>query len=299
MMVKRRFEGVFAALTTPFINDEVSTAKLKENIQKFNSFNLSGYVIAGSTGESVYLSDDETERLVEAAKEAAAPGKKIIVGAGKESTKLTLDFTNKIAELGIDAALILTPSYFKSRMSQEALKKHYLSVADHSRTPLIIYNNPMNAVVSVDSKLIIELSRHPNIVGIKDSSGNLSNLGEAAPHLPPDFNFIVGSGAVVLAGLTLGASGAILAMANAAPAHCARLYQLFLEKKLEEAAKLQVDLVPLNKALVHTYGIPAVKHALDLLGYYGGPTRLPLLPPAEEAKKEIASILSNLGLLKK
>jgi len=291
------FKGIFAALTTPFIGDEISPEKLKENIQKYNSFDLAGYVILGSSGESVYLSDKESEELVQTAKKTASQGKKIIVGTARESTKGTLEFTNRMADFDIDAALIRTPSYFKSRMDQEALKKHYLTIADKSEVPVLIYNIPRNTGVSVDSELIAELSDHPNITGIKDSSGNLAFLEETIPHIDSHFNFLLGAGSVLLLGLKLGASGGILGMASAAPAQCVKLYNLFLERQMNEAAELQLDLIHLNKAVVDTFGIPGLKYALDLLGFYGGPPRLPLLPLDEKGKREMEAILSKIGLL--
>lgn len=293
------FKGIFAPLTTPFVRDEISVEKFKKNIQRYNRFDLSGYVILGSTGESVSLSDEESEKLVEAAKEVASRGKKIIVGTARESTKLTLDFTNRVACFKIDAVLIRTPSYFKSRMTREALKKHYLTLADKSKVPVIIYNIPQNTGISVESELIIDLSSHPNIAGIKDSSGNLATMGEAMPHIPSSFCFLIGAGSILLAGLMLGASGAILTLADVAPALVVKLYNLFLEGKIDDARKLQLDLIPLNKAIIQTLGIPAVKYALDLLGYYGGSVRAPVLPLDEKGKREMTTILKELGLLKK
>ena len=304
MRIKERkmdhaFKGIFAPLTTPFVGDEISIEKLKENIQKYNRFDLAGYVILGSTGESVLLSDEESEKLVRAAREAASPGKKIIVGTARESTKLTLDFTNRVAAYKIDAALVRTPSYFKARMNQEALKKHYLTLAEKSKVPIIIYNIPQNTGITIDNDLVVDLSSHPNIAGIKDSSGNLAALGEVIPHLDPQFSSIIGSAFVLFAGLELGASGAIITLADAAPALCVKLFKLFLEGKRDEARELQFDLIPLNKAIIVTYGIPGLKYGLDLQGYYGGPCRLPLLPLDEKGKKEMEAILKKLGLLKK
>lgn len=290
-------KGVFAALTTPFVGDEVSPKKLKENIQKYNKIDLAGYVILGSTGESVFLSDQESEKIVQAAKESASQGKKIIVGTARESTRATLEFTNRMAGLGIDAALVRTPSYYKSLLNKKALMTHYLTIAEKSQIPVIIYNIPRNTGISVDSHLLIELSKHHNIAGIKDSSGNLSSLGEAIPHIPPRFCILLGAGSLFLQGLLLGAHGGILALASVAPAHCVKLYNLFLEKQLEEALKLQLELIPLNKALIQTYGIPGIKYALNLLGYSGGSTRLPLLPLDENGKEDIKNLLANLGLL--
>jgi len=291
------FNGVFAALTTPFIEDRISPEKLRENIKKYNRFQLSGYVVLGSTGESVYLTDEESEKLVEAAKESASKEKKIIVGTARESTKATLEFTNRMAGLGIDAALVRTPSYFKSLMSQEALKRHYLTIAEQAKVPVLIYNIPRNTGISVDSNLIIELSQHDNIAGIKDSSGNLSFLGEFLPRISPKFHVLLGAGSVFLEGLLLGAKGGILALAAVVPGLCVKLYELFSEKNLEEALRLQLQLIPLNKAIIQTYGIPGIKYALDLLGYNGGSPRLPLLPLDEKGKEEIKTLLDELGLL--
>jgi len=290
-------KGIFPPLATPFVDDKISAEKFKENIQKYNSFDLAGYVLLGTSGESPLLSAEESEKLVQAGKEAAAEGKKIIVGTGLESTKLTLEFTNRMADLDIDAAMIRTPSYFKSKMNREALKKHFLLLADKSKVPVLIYNNPRVLGVSVDSKLLIELSKHPNIAGIKDSSGDLSFLAETIPHLDPHFSFLMGSGGVILPGLRLGATGGILAIAGVAPAQCAELYNLHLEGKMDDALKLQLNLAPLNRAVVHNFGIPGLKYSLDLIGYYGGPCRLPLLPLDDESKKEMKAILSKLGLL--
>jgi 4-hydroxy-2-oxoglutarate aldolase len=295
--MQTNFKGVFAALSTPFVGDEASPQKLKENIQKYNKIDLAGYVILGSTGESVYLSDEESEKLVQAAKESTSKGKKIIVGTARESTQATIEFTNRMAGLGIDAALVRTPSYYRSLLDRKALMTHYLTIAEKSRVPVIIYNIPRFTGISVDSELLIELSKHHNITGIKDSSGNLSILGEAIPHISSQFSILLGAGNLLLQGLLLGAKGGILALASVAPAHCVKLYKLFLEKNLEEAIKLQLELMPLNKALIQTYGIPGIKYALNLLGYSGGPPRLPLLPIGEKGKEDIKNLLNNLKLL--
>jgi 4-hydroxy-2-oxoglutarate aldolase len=294
--VAKKFRGIFAALVSPFVGEDLSTEKFKDNIQKYNATALAGYVVLGSTGECVSLSDEESTCLVRAAKEAVAKGKKVIAGTARESTKLTIEFTNAMADLGIDAALVRPPSYYKSKMSRDALKKHYLTLADKSRVPLIIYNIPQNTGISLDSQLIIELSGHSNIVGLKESAGNLSFVGEVVPKVPAGFSYLLGSGNVILPGLVMGACGAILSVANAAPDICLEIYQLFQENKIEAAAKLQHDLIPLNKAIMETYGIPGLKYALDAQGYYGGPCRLPLLPIEEQGKAELRGLMKKLGL---
>ena len=294
--MEKKIRGIFAALVTPFIGETLSIEKFKDNIQKYNASALAGYVVLGSTGECVSLSDEESARLVRAAKKSAAKGKKVIAGTAHESTKLTVEFTNAMADLGIDAALVRPPSYYKSRMSRDALKMHYLTLADESRVPLIIYNIPQNTGISLDSRLIMELSSHPNIIGLKESAGNLSFLGEVVSKVPDGFSYLLGSGNVILPGLVMGACGAILAVANAAPDICLEIYQLYQKNKIEAAVKLQQDLIPLNKAIMETYGIPGLKYALEVQGYCGGPCRLPLLPIEEKGKTELRGLLKKLGL---
>jgi 4-hydroxy-2-oxoglutarate aldolase len=181
-------------------------------------------------------------------------------------------------------------------MTREALKKHYLTVADHSRLPVLVYNIPQNTGISLEPQLIIGLAAHSNIAGLKESSGSLAFLEEVVREVHGDFHYFVGSGHVVYAGLEMGACGAILAVAGAAPEMCAEIFKLFRAGKKDKARKLQLDLVPLNKALVEVYGIAGLKFAQNLRGYYGGPVRLPLLPVAEEGKSEIEARLRNLGL---
>jgi len=293
------YEGIFPALSTPFIQSNISLEKFKENIEKYNKVDLAGYVVLGSTGESVYLNDEESEKLVIAAKSTASPEKKIIVGTARESTEMTLDFTNRMAALGIDAALIRTPSYFTSDMTSQALKKHYLTIADRAKIPVLIYNIPQCTGIFVDKGLIIDLSSHPNIAGLKDSSGNLAFLAEVAPSVRSGFSILLGAGDLMLPGLLLGAKGGILRLADVAPGLCVKLYKLFLDGRIEEARQLQLQLVPLNNAVIKDYGISGLKYALDLAGYFGGLPRSPLLPLISEGKKQIENILKNLDLLKK
>jgi 4-hydroxy-2-oxoglutarate aldolase len=292
------FEGVFAALTTPFAGDGIAVEDLKKNILHYNTTGLAGYVVLGSTGEAVFLDDDEAETVLGAARAAAAPGKTIIAGASRESTKLTGEFVRRLAGLGADAALIKPPHYYKAAMNQDALKRYFFEVADTSPVPVLIYNIPQNTGVPLEPSTIIELSRHPQIGGIKDSSGRLSNLTEVIIGVRPDFYFLLGAGGLFLAGLLMGASGGILALAAAVPDLCVEIHSLFRRGKLAEARKLQLDLVPLNKALTETRGIPAIKYALDLLGYSGGPPRSPLRPLDEDGKAHIRQLLDTLGLLK-
>lgn len=294
--MSKPLEGVYAALTTPFAGDEIAADKLRDNVQKYNRTDLAGYLVLGSTGESVSLTDGESLQLVEAVVAATSPEKKILVGTARESTKGTIDFTNSLAGRGIAAALVRPPSYFKSKMTREALKTHYWAVAEASKLPILIYNMPQNTGISLEPHLIVDLAPHPNIVGLKESSGSLAFLAEVVREVPDRFHYFLGSGHVIYPGLEMGACGAILAVANAAPEMSAEIFRLFKAGKKDEARRLQLDLVPLNKALMEVYGIAGLKYAQDLRGYYGGPARLPLLPVGEQAKRDIAALLKKMGL---
>ena len=293
----KRFSGIYAALLTPFLDDEVALDRFRSNILKYNSTGLSGYVVLGSTGECVSITDDESASLVKAAREAAAAGKAVIAGTARESTRLTIEFTKRTAGLGADAALVRTPSYFKGKMTRDVLKAYYLEVADASPIPVIVYNVPANTGITLEGPLILELSAHPNIAGLKESGGNLVLAGELIPRLPADFSYLLGHGSAFLSALVLGASGAILAVANAAPSVCVEIYDLFKAGRITEAARRQLDLIPLNKAVMETYGIPGLKYAVELQGWYGGQARRPLLPIDEGARTEIKARLQALGLV--
>jgi len=293
----KRFEGIFVALTTPFVGADVSADKFRDNIRKYNRTGLSGYVVLGSTGESVFLTDDESVDLVEAAVESAGTDKTVNVGTARESTKSTVDFTNRVSEAGIAAALVRPPCYYKSRMNREALKTHYLTLADKSRVPVIVYNIPQNTGLALEPGLVVELAAHPNVIGLKESSGSLGFLGEVIRECPEGFRYFLGSGHVLYPGLEMGASGAILAVANAAPELCVEIYDLFKAGKGDRARQLQLDLIPLNKAVMQDLGISGLKLAQDLRGYYGGTARLPLLPVDESGRRQVAGLLEKLGLL--
>jgi len=293
----RKFEGIFAALTTPFLGDEIAWTEFAKNLERYNATDLAGYVALGSTGECVSLTDEDAEAVVRAVRKSAGPGKHVIAGSAREATRLTVDFTNRLADVGIEAALVRPPCYYKSRLTRDALKAHYLAVADAARVPILIYNVPANTGIALDGGLIVELAGHPNIIGLKDSSANIVMLGEIIRRLPQDFHYFLGSGSAFMPALEMGACGAILAVANAAPEICAKIYSLFREGKIDESRKLQLDLIPLNKAVMEGAGIAGLKYALDLRGYYGGPARLPILPPDEKTKAELASQLKRLGII--
>lgn len=289
-------EGVFVALTTPFDGDAVSKRKLADNVRKLNATDVDGFLVLGSTGESVSLTDAESLEAVGAVLEAAAPGKKVIVGTAREWTRGTIDFTAGLPARGIDAVLVRPPSYYKSRMTREALKAHFLAVAEASRYPVLLYNMPANTGFSLEPRLVVELAAHANIAGLKESGGSLPMLAEVVREVPERFRYFTGSGHAVYPSLAMGACGAILAVANVVPELSAGIFQAWKAGDAQEARRLQLELVPFNKALVTDYGIAGLKYAQELRGYHGGPTRLPLLPVDEKGRAEIAALLKSVGL---
>jgi 4-hydroxy-2-oxoglutarate aldolase len=287
--------GIFPPLTAPFAADgAIAPAKLRENIARYNRIGLAGYVVNGSTGESVLLRWEEIYQLWETAKEAAAPGKVLIAGTGAESTSETIEHTNHAATLGFDAALVRTPHFYKPQMKLDALSEFYLRVADAARIPILVYSVPIFTNLQVDADLIARVAQHPNIIGMKDSSGDIEGVRKIIAAAPKTFQTLVGSASTLFESLELGACGAILALAKAFPELCVEIYEASRSGDSKAARSLSQQLLAPAKILGPQYGIPGLKYALDRLGYYGGPARPPLLPLSEAAKLEIDAMLSNL-----
>jgi len=288
-----KFEGIFPALTTPFeVDGWVSLGGLKENIRRYNKTGLAGYLVLGSTGESVMLLRAEEDAVLAAVKEVAAPGKLLIAGTGAESTAETIVRTKRAAVLGYQAALVKTPYFYKPVYRAETYIRHYRAVADASPIPVLLYSVPAFTGVTLESPEILKLAEHPNIAGIKDSSGSVQRVGEVVSSAPAEFQVLTGGAAVVYPALVVGASGAILALASALPEKFVELYELVQQGKHEQAKELQLALASTSKCIVTENGIAGVKYAMDLRGYNGGVPRLPLLPLTEEKKQQIAALLA-------
>jgi len=287
--------GIFPPLTTPFAPDgSVAPARLRENIARYNRIGLAGYVVNGSTSESVLLRWEEVYLLWETARDAAAPEKTMIAGTGAESTAETIEHTHRAAELGYHAALVRTPSFYKPAMNENTLAEHYLRVADAARIPILVYSVPIFTHVQVEAPLIARVARHPNIIGMKDSSGDVPGVTKIIATAPKNFRTLVGSAATLFESLEIGAIGAILALACAFPELCVEIYEKSRAGDSAGARTLAQKLNAPAKMFGPQYGIAGLKYALDRLGYYGGPPRPPLLPVNEAARQEIDALLSNL-----
>jgi len=282
-------------LTTPYAHDgSVSLGDLKHNVHRYNGTDLAGYAVVGSTGEAVLLTRAEMDGILVTAKESAGKEKKLIAGTGAESTAETIERTKRAAELGYDAALVKTPHYYKPAYKPDVLIAHYRRVADESPIPVLLYSIPQFTGVALGTAEVAALAEHPNIIGIKDSSGNVQGVGEIIAATPPAFQVLVGSAATVYPSLAIGARGAVLALACALPEKCVALFELFRQGHHEKARELQSVLARASKLIVSEMGIAGVKHVMDQRGYRGGIPRLPLLPLQDEQKKRLTEFLAAL-----
>ena len=290
-----KLHGIFPPLTTPFNPDgSLALDRLRQNISRYNRTRLAGYVVIGSTGESVLLRRDEIERIWDAAREAASPDKLLIAGTGTDSTEETIDRTNRAAALGYKAALVKTPHYYKPQMTPNAIAEHYLRVADAAIIPLLIYSVPQFTGVAVEAPLVARLARHSNIIGIKESSGNVQRVSEIISATPPEFQTLVGSASTLYVSLAAGAVGGILGLACVLPELCVELWQVARAGDAESALALQRRLLDPARIIVSELGIPGVKYAMDRVGYFGGPARRPFLPLTDDERTSIDSLLASL-----
>ncbi|MHB8755963.1 MAG: dihydrodipicolinate synthase family protein [Candidatus Acidiferrales bacterium] len=290
-----KLHGILPPLTTPFSSDgAIDLPALQANIERYNRTQLSGYVMNGSTSESVLLTWDEVERLWAAAREAAAPDKMMIAGTGAESTAETIRHTKRAAEIGYDAALVRTPSYYKPFMTFEAETAHFLRVADESPIPILIYSVPVFTNYIVEAPLVASLASHKNIIGIKDSSGNVQRMKDMIASTPKSFSALTGSAVTLHEALQVGASGAILAISCIFPEACVELYEAAARGDTGRVEQLKKHTILPAGNLATKFGVAGIKYAMDRVGYSGGAPRAPLLPVSENAKREIEAILSSV-----
>ncbi len=241
--------GIFPPVTTPFIDDKVAYDKLASNVEKYGRTGLKGMVVLGSNGEYVSLSEEEKRKVVETVVQATPDHMSVIAGTGCESTRETIRLTADCAALGVDAALVVTPHYFGGKMSDAALIEHFTTVADSSPIPILLYNVPQFTHVNLTVNVVAQLSGHPNIIGVKDSTGNVIQLGEFLNQVDPDFSILVGTASALYGALTLGCVGGVLALANVTPETCVKIHGLVQEGDFKAAKQIQLKMIPVNKAL--------------------------------------------------
>jgi 4-hydroxy-2-oxoglutarate aldolase len=295
--MSNEISGIVPAVPTPFTeNADLDLDALRFNLQKLAEVPLSGYLIGGSTGEFVYLSDEERSEVVSVARDEIAKDRVLIVGTGMESTRATIEMTKKMADIGADVAIVVTPNYFTSKMTAEALTNHYLAVADGSPIPILLYSVPAFTGIDLPVESVINLAPHPNIVGMKDSGRDIIRIASLIYRSPADFSMMVGSAGLFLAALSVGSAGTISALANIAGEELSQIQKDFSAGDLINARSVQLRLIDLNSTITSRLGVAGLKYALDLLGYKGGYARSPLLPLTEEEKAEVEFALNKAGL---
>ncbi|NIS67575.1 MAG: dihydrodipicolinate synthase family protein [Proteobacteria bacterium] len=291
-------KGCFPPIPTPFDDHgRVDHDRLADNLEKWQRTSLAGFVVLGSNGEAVFLREDEKLEVWKTSRSAVNKERLFIAGTGCESTSNTIELTEKAARFGADAAMVVTPHYYKARMDHRALVRHYKMIADRSPIPVILYNVPAFTGIDLAAETIIELAQHPKVIGIKESSGNLVKIGHVAGTSAGKFQVLAGSGGFFLSALLMGAVGGVMAIANLAPEPLAELLERFEEGDLKRAREIQVRLIPPNTAVTTRFGIPGLKAALDLIGMYGGPVRPPLVPLDAEQKGELEKVLRGADIL--
>lgn len=290
--------GVYPPIPTAFDeNGNLALDKYQENVARLCNAGVDGVVFLGSNGEYVFLDEQEKVEVIKAGLDALPPGKLGLVGTGCESTRATVKLTEQAAKLGAAAVMVVHPNYYKPLMTKAVLLEHYRTVAKASPVPVVLYSVPKFTGFDLPVDVVAELSHDPNIIGIKDSAGNVIQLHDIITRSKTDWNVLVGTGSAFMAALSVGVTGGVLALADVAPAECVQLYRLCKQGEWEKARELQTRLLPVNQAVGGSMGIPGVKAAMEMMGYYGGPPRKPLMALSEQDRTQLRSILGKAGLL--
>lgn len=286
--------GILAPICTPFHeNGEIDHEALRRNIGRYSKTGLLGFIVSGSTGEAPLLSVEEKRTLFATVREAA-DGRTLVAGTGLESVRETVALTRDAARLGYDVALVLTPHYFRGQMLRpETQVAFFRAVADASPIPILVYDIPQNTGIDLPLEVVQRLAEHPNIVGIKESSPDLEKVSRLTSQLPEGFHVLVGNSGQFHDCLRLGAVGGVLGIANALPAPTLAIYERYSAGDVEGSAAAQRQIVAPAGVPVK-YGIQGLKYAMELMGYDGGPARLPLLPLDEQQKAEIGTLFDGM-----
>ncbi len=294
----KKLNGILLPFPTPFDSEgRINKPALRSNIEHWNKTGITGHIVPGSTGERVHLTEGECLKVIQTARESVPNHFAFIVGAGQQSTQASVDEVRGVVETGADAVLVITPHFYRAEMTQPALVNHYLAVADASPVPVLLYSVPQFTNVTLAPETIARLSGHENIVGVKDSSGDILNLAETVRLVPKDFVVLTGNGSALYPALCVGARGAILAVGCLAPRLSVAIYEAFRAGEHERAREMQQRLTRLTRGVSGSYGISGLKAALDMLGYAGGRVRAPLSDVGEDARREIRAVLEETGLL--
>jgi 4-hydroxy-2-oxoglutarate aldolase len=289
-----RLHGIMPPLVTPFNKrGDIDKAAYRANLKRYTGIGLAGVVVAGTTGEAPFLIPEERLRLIEIARSVMKPEELVVAGTGLESTRATIELSREAIARGADVVLVLTPGYYRSKMDAPALLGHFRTVADSVKRPILIYSIPQCTGTKMPVEVIAALARHKNIAGLKESSGDLEYVRAILSKVPRDFRVFCGNVPILLEALRAGGAGGIMGQACFAPELCVAFYEAWRQGQPERAEELFARLVPLAAEVNVRYGAPAVKAAMDLVGYRGGDPRSPLLPLPAAARRSIARTLKT------
>jgi 4-hydroxy-2-oxoglutarate aldolase len=287
--------GILPPVATPFVDDELDLPAMRANVERWMRTGLRGVLLLGTNGEAPFVSHDEAVALVDAARHAVPRDRLLIAGTGRQSTRETIALTRAVARAGADAVLVLTPMVYRAQLTPAALVAHYRAVADASPVPVVLYNMPAATGVTLAPPIVETLAAHPNIAGIKESSGDVAVVGDLVGRVPDRFPVVVGAAPTLYASLMVGAAGAIVAIANVVPDLCVRLYQLARAGRHDEARALQRALAPLAAAVTTGYGVAGLKAAMALAGYRPGEPRRPLAPLGDDDRRRMRELFETLS----
>ncbi|XP_053472461.1 4-hydroxy-2-oxoglutarate aldolase, mitochondrial [Ictalurus furcatus] len=291
--------GIYPPIATPFTQKgNVDYQSLDENLRKYGSIPFKGLVVQGSNGEYPYLTTEERIDVVRRVREALPPSKLVMAGSGCESTRATIQMSESMASAGADCVLVVTPCFYHGRMNSSALIHHYTQVADSSPIPIVLYNVPANTFLDLPVDAVVQLSQHPNIVGIKDSGGDITRISLIVYKTrSQDFQVLAGSAGFLMAAYSVGAVGGVCALANVLGQQVCELAQLCTSGQWDKAKELQYRLIEPNLAVTRKFGIPALKQAMEWFGYKGGVCRSPLQPLSEVELENLQADFSSNGWL--
>jgi 4-hydroxy-2-oxoglutarate aldolase len=295
-----RFTGIFTPIVTPFQADgTIDEEGVRRNVARWMATPLTGLVVLGSNGEAPQLEEAEADWMIDIVRSEVPNQRPLIAGTGRESTKATIAATKRAAAAGVDAVLVRTPSFFKPQMTADAFERHYLEVAEASPVPVLLYNVTVYTGVNLPPDAVATLAEHPNIVGIKESGGDIAQIAEYASRTPENFSVLAGSAATFVHALCAGCDGAVLALAALVPREVVTLAALVDEGRLDEARALQRRLMPLARSVGAQYGVPGLKAALELMGFAAGAPRAPLMPVSPGIIETLRAQLDALGVIEK
>ncbi len=294
----KRLIGVLGPVTTPFdpSSGTVSAGRLRENIAAHLAQGLAGVLVGGSSGEAPLLTESERDVIVEAARSVVPDNSWLLAGIGGESTSLTIDRAKRAGAIGADAVLCYPAHYFAEQMTVAALAGHYRRVADASPVPLLLYNIPKFTHIVLDPAMVHDLAGHGNILGMKDSAGDLDRLAKYLEAQSPRFSVLTGNGATFAGALELGVRGAVLAVSLFAPGITLELWEAAALGDRPAAIAGQQRLMPLAREIAGALGPAGIKAALDLVGLHGGPVRPPLVPLDEVKRARVSAMLHEAGV---